>query len=108
MIVPNECLIGICPSQMDKSKCDRVAYWRLRPVRCEAAIRPKAGPKQKCLSRARIDVNDPKRPFAAIAANDRKGVPRSSADRSFLGALASSTWPDQLNCGEKERGGQAK
>lgn len=35
--------------------------WRLAPVRCEAAIRPKAGPKQKCLSHTRIDVNDPKR-----------------------------------------------
>ena len=35
-------------------------FWRLAPVRCEAAIRPKAGPKQKCLSHARIDVNDPK------------------------------------------------
>ena len=29
--------------------------WRLAPVRCEAAVRPKAGPKQKCLSHARID-----------------------------------------------------
>jgi hypothetical protein len=74
-----------------------------------SSIRPKAGSKQKCLSNARNDVNDPKRPSAAIAANDWKGVPRSSADRrSFLVALASSTWPDQLNCGEKKRGGQAK
>ena len=40
-----------------------VCLWRLAPVRCEAAIRPKTGPKQKCLSHARIDVNDPKQPF---------------------------------------------
>jgi hypothetical protein len=36
-----------------------LVHWRLAPVRCEAAIRPKAGPKQKCLSHARIDVADP-------------------------------------------------
>jgi hypothetical protein len=55
----NSLTLGMCPSQMEKSKCDPVVYWRLAPVRCEAATRPKAGPKQKCLSHARIDANDP-------------------------------------------------
>ncbi len=37
-------------------------FWRLAPVRCEAEIRPTAGPKQKCLSHARNDVNAPDHP----------------------------------------------